>query len=128
MKLGDRSREGRELKGRIAWMGGLAAMAFLLLAGRLWYLQIRRGEEFFAKSEGNFIKELRVPADRGMILDRKGEILVDNRPSYDVYVTPAFCAPCEEVMGRLAGLLPFEDDELSRMVSQVQRSRGLDRF
>jgi penicillin-binding protein 2 len=128
MMLRDRTREERHLKTRLIWMGVFATLAFFLLAGRLWYLEIRRGDEFFAKSEGNFIKELRVPADRGMILDRKGEILVDNRPSYDVYVTPAFCAPCEEVMGRLAGLLPFEDDELSRMVNQVQRSRGLDRF
>src|SRR4051812_16914665 len=98
MKLRDRAREGREIKARIAFMGVLATLAFGLLAGRPWDLQIRPGGEFVAKSEGNFIKELRVPADRGMILDRKGTILVDNRPSYDVYVTPAFCSPCEEVV------------------------------
>jgi len=128
MKLSDRAREGRELRVRIGWLGVCFAIGFLILAGRLWYLQIRKGEEYFAKSEGNFIKELRVPADRGMILDRKGEILVDNRPSYDVYLTPAFCQSCEDVIGTLAGLLSLEAEDLQRVTQGVERARGLASF
>lgn len=128
MKIGDRAREGRELKGRIAWAGVIAAALLLLLAGRLWLLQIRRGEEYAARSEGNFVKELRVPADRGMILDRKGQILVDSRPSYDLYLTPAFCHPCEEVLGRLAGRVEMSPEELARALLATTRSKGLERF
>lgn len=128
MKLSDRAKEGRELRTRIGWLGVAFALGFMILAGRLWYLQIRKGEEYFAKSEGNFIKELRVPADRGMILDRKGEILVDNRPSYDVYLTPAFCQSCEDVIGTLAGLLSLEAEDLQRVAHGVERARGLTKF
>jgi len=128
MKIADREREGRALRGRIGWIGVAFALGILVLAGRLWYLQIRKGEEYFAKSEGNFIKELRVPADRGMILDRKGEILVDNRPSYDVHLTPAFCQSCEEVIGTLAGLLSLDAEDLQRVTEGVQKARGLKRF
>ncbi len=128
MKLADRAREGQELRGRIAWIGFAFAIGFLILAGRLWHLQIRKGEEYFAKSEGNFIKELRVPADRGMILDRKGEILVDNRPSYDVHLTPAFCQDCDEVIGTLAGLLSLEAEDLQRVTEGVAKARGLSSF
>lgn len=128
MKLSDRAREGRELRLRIGWLGVAFALGFLILAGRLWYLQIRKGEEYFAKSEGNFIKELRVPADRGMILDRKGEILVDNRPSYDVYLTPAFCQQCDDVIGTLAGLLTLEAEDLQRVTQGVEKARGLASF
>lgn len=128
MKLADREKEERALRNRIGWLGVAFALGFLVLAGRLWWLQIRRGEEYFAKSEGNFIKELRVPADRGMILDRTGEILVDNRPSYDVYLTPAFCQDCEEVIGALAGLIELEAEDLQRIMAGVEGARGLARF
>lgn len=128
MKLADRAKEERALRGRIGWLGACFALGFLVLAGRLWYLQIHRGEEYFAKSEGNFIKELRVPADRGMILDRRGKILVDNRPSYDVYLTPAFCQKCDEVIGTLAGLLALDAEELQRVATGVESARGLARF
>ncbi len=128
MKIGVRSREGRELKGRIAWLGAGATLLLLVIAGRLWLLQVRRGEEYAAKSEGNFVKELRVPADRGMILDRKGTILVDSRPSYDLYLTPAFCAPCEEVLGRLAGRIELPPEDLSRALSAIAKAKGLERF
>jgi len=128
MKLAIRAREERELKIRIGWLGVAAALGILLLAGRVWYLQIRKGEEYFARSSGNFVKELRIPADRGMIVDRKGRILVDNRPSYDVYLTPAFCPDCEDVIGRLAGQLGLETEDLQRAVDANEKARGLERF
>lgn len=128
MRLSSRAREERELRARIGWIGALFSVGLLLLAGRTWYLQLHRGEEYFARSSGNFVKELRVPADRGMIVDSRGRIMVDNRPSYDVYLTPAFCQDCEEVIGRLAAQLLLEDEDLSRVVGAVQQARGLERF
>ncbi|AKU91204.1 penicillin-binding protein 2 [Vulgatibacter incomptus] len=128
MKLAIRAREERELKRRIGWLGAAVALGILLLAGRLWYLEIFKGDDYFAKSSGNFVKELRVASDRGMILDRKGQILADNRPSYDVFLTPAFCQDCPEVIGRLAGQLGLDDEDLGRVVSAVENTRGLERF
>ncbi|HEY0841083.1 MAG TPA: penicillin-binding transpeptidase domain-containing protein, partial [Vulgatibacter sp.] len=128
MKLAIRAREERELKIRIGWLGVAVALGVLVLAGRVWYLQIHKGEEYFARSSGNFVKELRIPADRGMIVDRKGRIVVDNRPSYDVYLTPAFCPDCEDVIGRLAGQLGLEPEDLQRAVGAYENARGLERF
>ena len=128
MKIVDRAREGRALRGRIGWLGLAVIFAFVLLGGRVWYLQIRKGSAYAQKSEGNFIKELRVPADRGMILDRKGKTLVDSRPSYDLYVTPAFCKPCEDVVGRLAGMIHLEGEDLARVREGLAEARGLERF
>lgn len=128
VRLEGASRENRELKARIVWIG-LAATALLgALGARLWWLQIQNGEAYAAKSEGNFVKEVRVPADRGMILDRKGLILVDNRPSYDVFVTPAFCAPCDEVLTKLSARVSLDAEELSRLQAALQKARGLERF
>lgn len=128
MRLSRGAAEERGLRQRIVWIGVAAALGIFILVGRMWLLQIHRGEEFSAKSSGNFIKEIRVPADRGLILDRHGEVLVDNRPSYDVYLTPAFCAGCDEVLGRLSTLLNLEEEERTRTWMQIEAARGLERF
>ncbi len=94
----------------------------LLLAGRLYRLQIARGDEYAAKSVANFVKEIRVKADRGIIKDRRGEILVDSRPSFDVFITPAFCERCaDEVLPRLSGWLSW-DEEQRKHVEQLLRA------
>jgi penicillin-binding protein 2 len=128
MKLPGSGREDLGLRRRILVYGAAVGLGLFVLLGRIWYLQIQKGEEFSAKSSGNFIKELRVPADRGMILDRRGVRLVDNRPSWDVYVTPAFCGDCEEVLGRLAAYLALDAEERTRLDESVRKARGLQRF
>lgn len=63
--------------------------AFLMLIGRLYYLQILRGNYYLERSESNFVQERAIKHSRGKILDNVGNILVDNRLSYDLYVTLA---------------------------------------
>ena len=101
---GQRPQGGKAYGGRLVVAGLLMLLAFGVLLARLYVLQIVRGEEYADKSQENFVKELRKPASRGMIVDRHGTPLVDERPSYDVYLTPAFCKGCDEVISRLAAL------------------------
>ncbi len=109
MTLGQ-STSGRDLKQRALWLGVAMLAGLLLLTVRLYRLQIIRGDEYAAKSVANFVKEIRIRADRGIIKDRRGEVLVDSRPSFDVFITPAFCEHCtEEVLPRLAGWLAWDD-------------------
>lgn len=55
-----------------------------ILAGGLWWVQVVRARDFKASLETQHFRTVRVPALRGMILDRNGKILADNRPSFDV--------------------------------------------
>ncbi len=64
----------------------LALFSILIL--RIWFLQIVNGPTYRAKSEHNRIRLHDIPPIRGMIIDRNGDVLVDNRPSYDLYVIP----------------------------------------
>ncbi|MFP8882514.1 penicillin-binding protein 2 [Streptomyces mangrovi] len=50
----------------------------LTLGGRLWYLQIRNGEEYAEKAAGNHVQQVVQPAVRGAILDARGVPLADN--------------------------------------------------
>jgi len=121
---------GKDLRARYAWLGAAFVVGLMVLAGRLYRLQVTHAAEYQHKSEANFIKEIPIPADRGMIMDAHGRILVDNRPSFDAFVTPAFCARCEElVLPRLAGWLGWDEDELARMQALVkQKGRTSERF
>ncbi|MDR0965521.1 MAG: penicillin-binding protein 2 [Myxococcales bacterium] len=126
----------QKIQTRFAVAGLVAGAFFLVLAVRLFVLQISRGEEFYEKSLNNFIKESRLPADRGMIFDSQGRILVDNRPSYNVTLTPAFCQPSGapkdyclgEVLPKLATYLSLTDEEVGRVETQYRKARGLRRF
>lgn len=64
-------------------------LLFLILGMRLWYLQILKGNEFRIFSDSNTIKEKKVLAPRGNILDRNGKILVSSRPGYRLSLDPA---------------------------------------
>ncbi|MEX2447564.1 MAG: penicillin-binding protein 2 [Solirubrobacterales bacterium] len=73
---------------RIAVFGGVALALFAVLFFRLWLLQVVNGEEYLAEANNNRTREYRVIAPRGAILDRDGELLVDNRTSLALQVNP----------------------------------------
>jgi penicillin-binding protein 2 len=122
----------KDFRPKLVWATGVAILAFLTLVGRLYHLQILRGDELREKAEENFVKEIRVPADRGLVLDRSGKVLVDSRPSYEVQLTPHFCGKqCEEVLDRLARMLalsPEETEKARAQLSLVRGSRGAKRL
>lgn len=73
---------------RVAILGGIALVAFGVIFIRLWYLQILSGDTYLAKARDNQVREIRVDAPRGKIVDRDGRVLVDNRIAYAVKVSP----------------------------------------
>jgi penicillin-binding protein 2 len=110
-------------------MAGFASFAFLVLLSRLYHLQILRGDEYKGRADENFVKELRVPADRGLVLDRGRKVLVDSRPSYDVVLIPYFCGKsCDDVLTRVATMLSLSFDEEQRAREHLATARGLVRF
>jgi penicillin-binding protein 2 len=82
MHLRNDSRpQGARLSLRVAVMGGIAVALFAVLFFRLWNLQVLSGDEYLAEAKNNRTREFKVIAPRGDILDRNGEVLVDNRTS-----------------------------------------------
>ena len=73
---------------RVAILGGMALVMFALIFFRLWYLQVLSGDKYLAEANNNRIREIRVSAPRGEILDRNGEVLVENRTSLALQVNP----------------------------------------
>jgi penicillin-binding protein 2 len=73
---------------RVAIMGGAALVLFAVIFFRLWYLQVLSGDKYLAEANNNRIREIRVSAPRGEILDRNGEVLVENRTSLALQLNP----------------------------------------
>ncbi|MSP61559.1 MAG: penicillin-binding protein 2 [Myxococcales bacterium] len=95
----------------------LAVVTFFLLAARLWYLQVLRGDHYYRKSADNFVKEIQLEAARGQVFDAHRRLLVDNRPAYNVYVTPRFVSA--DSLARLATFLKLDSDEAAHLRARV---------
>ncbi len=93
----------------------VAAFAVLLL--RLIYMQVIRGDEYRLLSLNNRIRLQNIDPPRGMISDRNGYVLVDNRPSFDVHVTLKDARPVEETLNKLSGYLNAPVEELLLKIS-----------
>lgn len=88
----------------------LVLLAFAVLVFRLWFLQIVNGPDYRLKSENNRIHLREVPPFRGMIFDRNGHLLVDNRPSYNLYIIPEDIRDPEPLLDRLHKLAGIEPE------------------
>jgi penicillin-binding protein 2 len=113
-----------ELHRRLKWVALFCVAALLALVGRLWQLQVMRGEGYFERTVSNVVKERYLPSVRGKILDRRGVPLADNRPAFNLYVTPRHWKP--EVRTELARLLGLSDDELGKIDDRVELGRKRD--
>lgn len=84
---------------------------FSLLFLRLMYLQLIKGEEYRRLSKTNCVRLKSIKSSRGLIYDRQGALLVDNRPSFDLTIVIEDASPLRETVSRLALLIdePYED-------------------
>jgi penicillin-binding protein 2 len=92
--------------------GGILAV-FSGLAARLGYLQLVQGEEYKTQAEDNVIREEILPAPRGIIYDRVGRPLAENRRTWEVRVTradlPDDAVEQRRVLDMLISALQLED-------------------
>jgi len=90
---------------RVAILGGVAFALFAIVFFRLWYLQVLSGDKFLAQATVNRVRELRIQAPRGKIVDRKGKIIVANKLAVVVEIDPAKLPEAER---ELAGKWAFD--------------------
>jgi penicillin-binding protein 2 len=104
---------------RITTLVILAVFAILIL--RLWYMQVASGWSYRTKSENNRIHLRDIPPFRGMIFDRNGELLVDNRPSYNLCVIPEDVQDQERLLKSLNRMIGLDEDLASTALRKAAR-------
>ena len=75
-----------------AVLWGIVA-AFVFLAGSFWFVQGVQAEKYRGLSEANAMREIEIPAKRGLIMDRTGKILADNQPAYKLQIDRVVMKP-----------------------------------
>jgi penicillin-binding protein 2 len=105
---------------RLVILQVLVFSLLLTLGGRLWYLQIRNGQEYDAKANSNHIQQVVTPAVRGSILDDHGVPIADNETRLVVSAnrTDLLQQPDDgqAVLTRLAGVLGMSPTEAMEKV------------
>ncbi|MFQ5521901.1 MAG: penicillin-binding protein 2, partial [Candidatus Methylomirabilia bacterium] len=106
---------------RLLAMTATTLVGFLVILAHLWYLQVFEGARFRELSEKNRIRVRPIAAPRGILFDRNGLPLVDNRPAFTLSLIPAEMEDPKVVLGRLAVLLRIPYGELVEAVDRVRR-------
>lgn len=123
--MASRSEDRKLQLSRINILAIIAAVFFIVLVGRLWYLQIALGDELMKASEANRIKLLRSRAPRGTVLDRKGRVLATSRPQFVVLATPDILWQDKKAMHTLCGILNITHKELeSRLETSIKKGEA----
>jgi penicillin-binding protein 2 len=91
----------------------LLLIIFSALLVRLWYLQVIKGEALKQRSENNSVRFLKIQPLRGLIMDKNGIVLADNRPSFDVLYMPNKGKEHEIVIEKLKNIYKSKSLELS---------------
>ncbi len=103
-------RGERLLFERRAWVGfAIVLLCILALIGRYFWLQVTAFDSFATRSENNRVTVRPIVPNRGIIYDRRGRVIAENRPAYRLEVIP------EKVPGKLPGLEALLD-ELSTLI------------
>jgi penicillin-binding protein 2 len=95
----------RPVQSRLAVVQGVVAALIGVLLLQFWNLQVLRARHFQDLSENNRSRVVRVAAPRGPLLDREGRLLVGNRPSFNVVLTPEHAEDLDAVVSGVAHTL-----------------------
>jgi penicillin-binding protein 2 len=113
----------REFQDRFKFLYAILFLGLGLLLSRMVYLQILKGDQMHRFSEENRIKRVKVTAPRGMIFDRNRTLLIDNRPSFDLEITPQYLHESkrtDEVMKLLSGLVHMSEADIQGQLDKNQ--------
>ena len=100
----DHHSERRLFIGRVILASVIAFVLLGLVIARLVQLQVFEYEVFAAQSQGNRVRIEAVPPIRGLVFDRRGTVLAENLPAYQLELVPEQVSDIDDTLNRLAGL------------------------
>jgi len=108
------------------WLSAAIIFFFLILFARLFYIQVIQAEVNQNLSKENRMQLHILKAPRGRILDRNGEVLARNRPSYSICVLPYKLGKQTEIISKLCKIRDRHDNAVfdsTDLVKQLRRAR-----
>jgi penicillin-binding protein 2 len=110
----DHHSEARMFVGRVILSSVIAIILLGTVIARLVQLQIYDHELFAEKSQGNRVRTEAIPPTRGLIFDRRGRVLAENLPAYQLELIPEQVADLKDTLTRLADIGLIKEEDIPR--------------
>jgi penicillin-binding protein 2 len=101
--------------------GGLLVGAFAILLGAFFRTQVVRNEQYALQSEENRLREVPLPAPRGIIYDREKRVIAENLPGYTVSLLSPTPDSLRAALRRLSGTIQLTNDQIEGAVRRFRR-------
>jgi len=113
------------LRLRLLIFSVLLVTIFVALFSRLWFLQVLAGDEYQALARENRVRRVESEPPRGRILDRNGNVLVDNRPTLSITIDRQLIEDEDipKVLRRLSKVLDAKAKDLRKNLNDATVSR-----
>ncbi|MDM3884608.1 penicillin-binding protein 2 [Pseudomonas sp. BCRC 81390] len=123
IRLKDHEKDARLVRNRVV-VGAVAIVLLVcVLIARLYYLQIIQYDYHSTLSENNRVHVQPIPPTRGLIFDRNGVIVADNRPSFSLSVTRERAGNWQEVLDNIVEVLELTADDRALFEKRMRQGR-----
>ncbi|AGN80706.1 MULTISPECIES: penicillin-binding protein 2 [Pseudomonas] len=123
IRLKDHEKDARLVRNRVV-VGAVAIMLLIcVLIARLYYLQIIQYDYHSTLSENNRVHVQPIPPTRGLIFDRNGVIVADNRPSFSLSMTRERAGNWQEVLDTIVEVLDLTADDRALFEKRMRQGR-----
>ncbi|WP_339516506.1 penicillin-binding protein 2 [Pseudomonas sp. RL_15y_Pfl2_60] len=123
IRLKDHEKDARLVRGR-AIVGAIVVFLLIgVLVSRLYYLQVVQYEYHSTLSENNRVHVQPIPPNRGLIYDRNGVIIADNRPSFSLTLTRERAGDWEKVLDVIVEVLGLPEEDRQLFEKRVRQGR-----
>ena len=112
----------RHLQRRLLFLRLALLIGLFLLFSRIWYLQVIKGGYYRDLSEQNRVRTVPIRSARGLIFDRRGELLANNIPSFNLYMTPEDTKDRDGLAASLEELIGLPRAETKKRFTRESRS------
>ena len=119
----DHQREARIFRNRVLVMAGFMLLLASILLYRYYDLQIVNYQEYATQSDRNRVQLLPIAPRRGVIYDRNGVVLADNRASFSLTVVVEQVGDLEQTLTNLRALIAIDDNDMRRFRKAVRERR-----
>src|SRR5919108_3477182 len=123
-ELRNYERELHQFQLRVGIAGFVVLLAFGLLAARFFFLQVVQHDIYQAKAEENRISIVPVPPNRGLIVDRNGEVLARNYSGYTLEISPRKVKDIEGTIDELSTLIDISARDRARFKKLLAETRN----
>jgi penicillin-binding protein 2 len=119
----EEARDQQRFSVRVLLSVVVLVVLITMLVVRMFTLQVGAHEHFITLSENNRLRIEPIPPTRGLILDRDGVLLAENRPSYQLEITVEQAGALDPLLERLSGMVALTPSEIDRFRSLVRQRR-----